>query len=116
MSPISHELETIWLTSDGKKFIEEEIALIHEAEINNNKEVKKNMELYDKIIKLLNDNDWGLYFKGDPFVSLPVQQDDNVFKINNVTLEELSRVLKSDEVKGSEWIKLESEDKTLNPK
>ena len=115
---LKHELEVIWLTSDDKKFIDKELALIHEDELTRkiNKEVKKDMELYNKIIKLLNDNDWGLYFKGDPFVSLPVQQGENVFKVNTVTLEELSRVLESDNHKGDKWIRLESEDKTLNPK
>jgi hypothetical protein len=115
---LKSEIESIWLTSDEKKFIEKEEALVHEYEIQkeNKDKDKKVMEIYDIIVKILSSNDWGLYFKGDPIVSLPVNQGEKVFKVNDVTLEELHNSLNANMNQGSEWTQRESSEQTSKPK
>ena len=115
---LKSEVEHIWLTSDEKKFIEKEEALIHEYEIQkeNKDKDKKVMEIYDIIVKILSGNDWGLYFKGDPVVSLPVNQGEKVFKVNDVTLEELHNALNAIMNQGSEWTQRESSEQASKPK
>ena len=115
---LKSEIESIWLTSDEKKFIEKEEALVHEYEIQkeNKDKDKKVMEIYDIIVKILSSNDWGLYFKGDPIVSLPVNQGEKVFKVNDVTLEELHNSLNANMNQGSEWTQRVSSEQTSKPK
>ena len=115
---LKSEIDNIWLTSDEKKFIEKEEALIHEYEIQkeNKDKDKKVMEIYDIIVKILSGNDWGLYFKGDPVVSLPVNQGEKVFKVNDVTLEELHNALNAIMNQGSEWTQRESSEQASKPK
>ena len=115
---LKSEIDNIWLTSDEKKFIEKEEALIHEYEIQkeNKDKDKKVMEIYDIIVKILSGNDWGLYFKGDPVVSLPVNQGEKVFKVNDVTLEELHNALNAIMNQGSEWTQRESSEQASKEK
>ena len=68
--------------------------------------------MYDIIVKILTSNDWGLYFKGDPIASLPVNQGEKVFKVNNVALEDLHKALNTVLENGREWTASESNEQT----
>ena len=75
------------------------------------------IEKINEIIKEnLKKNGWGLYFKGDPVISLPVNQGEKVFKVNDVTLEELHSSLNAIMNQGSEWTQTESNEQTSKPK
>ena len=88
------ELEHVYVTSDNKKFLDREIALIHELEIVENKDNKikedeMDININNLFLKLLANNDWGLYFKKEPLQSLPVQDGHKMYKINEVGIDSL---------------------------
>ena len=88
------ELEHVYVTSDNKKFLDREIALIHELEIVENKDNKikedeMDININNLFLKLLANNDWGLYFKKEPLQSLPVQDGHKMYKINEVSIDSL---------------------------
>ena len=65
------ELEHVYVTSDNKKFLDREMALIHELEMVENKDNKikedeMDININNLFMKLLANNDWGLYFKKEP--------------------------------------------------
>ena len=35
MKPVTHELHNVWITADGKKFLNEKKAIIHQRKIKN---------------------------------------------------------------------------------
>ena len=88
------ELDNVYLTSDDQKFLSREEALIKELELLTNKDNKQkenemNINIYNLIANILAKNDWGLYFKGEPLQSLPIQDGCKMFKINDVSLDAL---------------------------
>ena len=84
----------MYLTSNDEKFLSREKALIRELELlknkdNKDKENEMNNNIYNLIAKILAKNDWGLYFKGEPLQSLPIQDGCKMFKVNDVNLDAL---------------------------
>ena len=47
----------------------------------------------DKIKKLLDNNNWGLYFKANPLEQLPSQDGQHIYQVNNVSKEEVSAAI-----------------------
>jgi hypothetical protein len=105
------EIEIVHLTSDDKKFIYEEDALQHEWLLNQKKEIiREDEQMIDEKIKtvidVLSRNEWGIFFKGEPLTSLPVQDGIKVYKVNEVNQETFSRELRKNlETKEKEWQK-----------
>ena len=46
-------------------------------------------EIHDIINKVLNDNNWGLYYKSRPLETLPSQDGQHIYKVSNVDENEL---------------------------
>ncbi len=91
-SKLKTEIETIYLTSDDKKFININKALRHEImiELEVEKKRRKNKMTDDQIksvVEVLSRNDWGVFFKGEPITALPVQDGTKVYKVNEVKIE-----------------------------
>ena len=42
-----------------------------------------------KNVEVLKKNDWGVFFKGEPITSLPVQDNDKIYKVNEVAVDKL---------------------------
>ena len=102
---LKHELERIWITSDEKKFLRIEDALKHEEKLEKKravieKEEDKMDNIKTTILKVLNRNNWGLYFKGEPITLIPTSDDSMVYKVNEVKFdrltEEIQKELESD--------------------
>ena len=56
-------------------------------------------EQIKKIIKrALERNNWGLYFKGQPLMEMPVNGESSIYKLNEVEISELEGAI-SDELK-----------------
>ena len=55
-----------------------------------------NNNIYNFITKILAKNDWGLYFKGEPLQSLPIQDGCKMFKVNDVNLDSLHGAVMSE--------------------
>ena len=92
------ELAHSYLTSDDKRFIDRELALMHELEILKNKahkikENEMNINIYNLFVKLLAKKDWGLYFKGEPLQSLPMKAGHTMYKINEVNIDALHEAI-----------------------
>ena len=93
-SLIKTELTIVYLTSDGSKFLNEYLAIIHESgsqEITEkdrrwNKMKTKIAELVCQIIK---EKQWGIFFKNEPVQALPVQDNTTLYKVNEVKDDEL---------------------------
>ena len=93
-SYLKHELERVWITSDEKKFLRIDDALKHEETIEKKraiiqKEENKVTEIHKLFLKVLNSNNWGLYFKGEPISRIPTNDDSMVYKVNEVKFERL---------------------------
>ena len=41
------------------------------------------------IRKILNENNWGIYFKGKPLLEMPVNGEASIYKLNEVLISEL---------------------------
>ena len=101
ISKLKTELVQVYLTSDDKTFLSREEALIRELELfkdkeNKDKENEMNNNIYNLIAKILAKNDWGLYFKGEPLQSLPIQDGCKMFKVNDVNLDSLHGAVMSE--------------------
>ena len=86
------ELRIVHLTSDDNVFLDEKKAMKHEWLLSNKKEVtrKESKMKEDKlksIVKVLSRREWGIFFKGEPLTSLPVQDGMKVYRVNEVKLD-----------------------------
>ena len=95
---IRKELETIYITSSGNKYLKEMDAICAEAQIQQAKESQqrrkeKLMGTIEAILEVLIDENWGIYFKNNPMHSLATQEGGTLYEINAVDLEEVERVL-----------------------
>ena len=88
------ELAIIYLTTDDKKFLNINDAISHQGTINIKDEIKMEEEkmivdVKHLIVEVLKKNDWGVFFKGEPITSLPVQDNDKIYKVNEVAVDKL---------------------------
>ena len=91
---LKHELRRIWITSDEENFLRIDDALKHEETLEKKraiiqKEENKVTEIHKLFLKVLNSNNWGLYFKGEPISRIPTNDDSMVYKVNEVKFERL---------------------------
>ena len=110
---VKSELETIYITSAGDKFIKEMDALCAESQIQQAKESKEKrrqniMGIMELLLKSLEGENWGIYYKNEPIRSLNTQDGNMLYEINTVSLDEIERVLlkklkESLEQKGESW-------------
>ena len=107
-SLLKTELAIVYLTSDGSKFLDEYIAVIHESgsqEIIEKdrrwKQMKTNIaELVSKILK---EKQWGIFFKNEPVQALPVQDSTTLYKVNEVKGDELTDAIEYAIEREIEW-------------
>ena len=97
-SAIRTELETVYITSSGNKYLKEMDAICAEAQIRQAKESQqrrkeKLMGKIEAILEVLMEENWGIYFKNNPMRSLATQEGGTLYEINAVDLEEVERVL-----------------------
>ena len=95
---IRTELETIYITSSGNKYLKEMDAICAEAQIQQAKESQqrrkeKLMGKLEAILEVLMEENWGIYYKNSPMRSLITQEGGTLYEINTVDLEEVERVL-----------------------
>ena len=121
-SGIKMELDTVYITSAGTKYLKKMDALCAESQIQQAKEAKekrrKNMtDMVDILMNVLKENNWGVFYKSKPMQTLTLQDDAPLLKINEVdseTLEDailsLIKQLKLRDLK--DWAEKEIEDTT----
>jgi len=77
---LKHELTRVWLTSDDKRFLCIDDALNHEEKLEKKRAIIEKEEdemdnIKATILKVLNSNNWGLYFKGEPITLIPLTDE-----------------------------------------
>ena len=111
LSLLKTEIQRVYLTTDDKIFLDVEDALQHEESLEKKRAIiKKKEETVNKInelfLKVLSNNNWGLYFKGEPMQSIPMSDGGKVYKVNEVKVEqvyeEIQKEIESDWQKQNE--------------
>ena len=106
---IKTELTTIYLTSDNKQYLNEYKALIHESDLEENRNKDRRWEemktnIAELVCEVLKNKKWGIFFKNEPMQSLPVQDGTAIFKVNEVKEEKIVDAIKQAvEERVGEW-------------
>ena len=99
-SLIKTEIETVYLTSDDKKFLNEHKAVIHESELEDKRNQDRRWrqmktDLAEIVLKVLEKERWGIFFKSEPMQVLPVQDSaTTLYKVNEVNKDQLVESIK----------------------
>ena len=91
---IQTELRTVYLINN-KTFLKRAQARLYQKKLSNYKQVEDKMvnDLQKIIEQLLDNNNWGLYFKANPLEQLPSQDGQHIYQVNNVSKEEVSTAI-----------------------
>ena len=119
---IKTELDTVYITSSGDRYIKEMDALCAESQIQKTRKIQEKrrkiiMSMVDILINILEENNWGVFWKNEPIQTLKLQDDTPLLKINEVDEEAIEGAvlkfieqLKTKDLK--DWTKRETEDTT----
>ena len=119
---IKRELETVYITTSGDRFLKEMDALCAQSQIQQAKESKEKrrkriMNMVDILISVLKENNWGVFYKTEPMQTLTLQDDSPLLRINEVDNESIETAvlgiiegLKTKEL--TDWTRKEIEDTT----
>ena len=119
---VKAELETVYITSSGTKYLKEMDAICAEAQIQMARESREKrrkiiMSMVDILIRVLKENNWGVFYKTEPMQTLTLQDDSPLLRINEVDNESLETAvlsviegLQTKELK--DWSTKEKEDTT----
>ena len=109
MIGISKELGYVYFTSTGDVYARRKDAERHQSEINYTKESRKMIERRllmsaEKILAILNENGWGVYYKTNPIHILGVQGGEPpIFSVNAVGDDILLNALTDNDEGDSKW-------------
>ena len=119
---ITTELETVYITTSGDKFLKEIDALCAQSQIQQQKESREKrremiMDMVDILINVLKENNWGVFYKSEPMQTLTLQDDAPLLRINEVDGESIEQailsaieMLRTKDLK--DWTEKEIEDTT----
>ena len=105
---IRSELDTVYITSDGRKFLKYLDALYSQSEIDKGIEIKLSkqarvMDIVKIVMDVLKHENWGVYYKNRPMQPLEMQDGNPLYKINLVDDEDIERALTNTLTKGESW-------------
>ena len=88
-SAIKTELETVFITSSGNRYLEEMDAICAESQIQQARQSQQEREnkmtkLVDILFDILKQNNWGVFYKANPMHLLSLQDGAPLLKINEV--------------------------------
>tara|TARA_R100001530_G_scaffold126562_1_gene95425 strand:- start:8 stop:433 length:426 start_codon:yes stop_codon:yes gene_type:complete len=86
---IKTELETVYITTSGDKFLKKIDAFRAQAQIQQAKESQQKrrkimMSMVDILIHVLKERNWGVFYKTEPMQTLTVQNGSPLLKVNEV--------------------------------
>ena len=99
----------MYLTSDGKKFFDENEAIMHEStldklRIKERRWDKMKTKIAEIVCSIIKEKQWGIFFKNEPMQYLPVQDNTPMYKINEVKDDELMDAIETAiEERVNEW-------------
>jgi len=96
---VKSELDFIYITSAGTRYLKEMDALCAEVSIQHAKKIKqqkqeRTMDYTEIILKAFSNMNWGVYYQSEPMHTLNMQDGAALYKINEVDEEEVERVIK----------------------
>ena len=105
---IRSELDTVYITSDGRKFLKYIDALYSQSEIDRGIDIKLSkqariMDIVKIVMDVLKHENWGLYYKAQPMQPLEMQDGAPLYKINQVDDNDIERALINTLTKGESW-------------
>jgi len=105
---IRSELDTVYITSDGRKFLKYIDALYSQSEIDKGIEIKLSkqarvMDIVKIVMDVLKHENWGIYYKNQPIQPLEMQDGNPLYKINLVDDDDIERALINTLTKGESW-------------
>jgi hypothetical protein len=105
---IRSELDTVYITSDGRKFLKYIDALYSQSEIDKGIEIKLSkqarvMDIVKIVMDVLKHENWGVYYKNQPMQPLEMQDGNPLYKINLVDDDDIERALINTLTKGESW-------------
>ena len=116
-SYLKTEIAGVYLTSDGKQFFDEYLAVIHESTLDKQREInrrwnKMKTRIAEIVCEILKEKQWGIFFKNEPMQSLPVQDNTALYKINEVKKDELvDAIEQAIEERMTEWQNHQAQEK-----
>ena len=116
-SYLKTELTIVYLTSDGKQFLNEYKAIIHECGLKCEQEKNRRWnqmktKIAEIVCEILKEKQWGIFFKNEPMQSLPVQDNTALYKINEVNKDELvDAIEQAIEERMTEWQNHQAQEK-----
>ena len=95
---VKNELDTVYITSSGDKYLNEMDALCAETQVQMARESRerkkeKMMDIVELVQDILKNNNWGIYYRSNPMSTHPMQDGGTLYKINEVDEEEIERVI-----------------------
>ena len=57
------------------------------------------MKIYEMLSKILSDNEWGIFFKGEPLEGFLTQDGMRVYKVNEVSSDRLFDAIEKESIK-----------------
>ena len=105
---IQRELDTVYIDSGGTRHLKYEKALCAEAQIQAGRDRKlqqkqRIMDITELIMKVLKDENWGVYYKNQPIQPLEMQDGNALYKVNQVDESDVETVIEKALTKGQPW-------------
>ena len=119
---IKVEIDTVYITTAGDKFLKKMDAFRAESQIQQARESKERwrqiiMSMVEILIRVLKENNWGVFYKSEPIQTLTLQNDSPLLRVNEVDEDVIEssvmaviETLKTKEL--TDWTKRETEDTT----
>ena len=95
---VKSELDFVYITSAGTRYLNRLDALCAEGSIQQAREFKqqkqeRTMDYIEVMLKVFSDMNWGVYYKSEPMHTLSMQEGAALYKINEVDCDEVERVI-----------------------
>ena len=105
---ISRELDTVYITSDGRRFLKYMDALYAESQAQQYIEhklskQKRIMDIVELIMGILKSENWGVFYKNQPIQPLEMQDGNALYKVNQVDESEIEKAIEEKLTKGNPW-------------
>ena len=95
---VKSELDFVYITSAGTRYLNRLDALCAEGSIQQAREFKQQkqeriMNYTEVMLKVFSNKNWGVYYKSEPMHTLSMQEGAALYKINEVDIDEVERVI-----------------------
>ena len=95
---LKHELSTVYIDTSGTKHLDYNTALCAQAQIDMAQEGKLQkkeeiMNIVELILRVLEKENWGIYYKNQPIQPLELQDGNSLYQVNQVDESEIEKVI-----------------------